>query len=237
MAVILRFRRPPVGRTTPAQPAAVAVRLPSRCGPAQPAIPAASPPPTRPATARPQLTARTRDRPTSTLEPQANPAAEAQAGVPAQPGPRSHRAPRGRSTWPSASAWKDRSSAARTGSGWTGTAPPGSSAEWPAGAGSPSWSGRTLCGTRSSPPPSFDAGVPLRDVQEAPRMPTRAQRCARSGPRQSRPPRHLHRRRLPRRSRLVADLTGHKQTPPGQTAAARWSPGSRGNRIPARNRP
>ena len=55
--------------------------------------------------------------------------------------------------------------------------------------------------------------------------------------RQSRPPRQLHRRRLPRRSRLVADLTGHKQTPPGQTAAARWSPGSRGNRIPARNRP
>jgi len=84
---------------------------------------------------------------------------------------------------------------------------------------------------------ALDAGVPLRDVQEAPRMPTRAQRCARSGPRQSRPPRHLHRRRLPRRSRLVADLTGHKQTPPGQTAAARWSPGSRGNRIPARNRP
>ena len=154
MAVILRFRRPPVGRTKPARPAAVAVRLPSGCGPAQPAIPAASPPPTRPATARPQLTARTRDRPTITLEPQANPTAEAQAGVPAQPGPRSHRAPRGRSTWPSASAWKDRSSAARTGSGWTGTAPPGSSAEWPAGAGSPSWSGRTLCGTRSSPPPS-----------------------------------------------------------------------------------
>jgi len=94
MAVILRFRRPPVGRTKPARPAAVAVRLPSGCGPAQPAIPAASPPPTRPATARPQLTARTRDRPTITLEPQANPTAEAQAGVPAQPGPRSpaHRA-------------------------------------------------------------------------------------------------------------------------------------------------
>ena len=236
MAVILRFRRPPVGRTTPAQPAAVAVRLPSRCGPAQPAIPAASPPPTRPATARPQLTARTRDRPTSTLEPQANPAAEAQAGVPAQPGPRSHRAPRGRSTWPSASAWKDRSSAARTAGAWTGTAPPGSSAEWPAGAGSPSWSGRTLCGTRSSPPPSTPG---FRCAMSKKRLACRPAHndALRPGPRLSRPPRHLHRRRLPRRSRLVADLTGHKQTPPGQTAAARWSPGSRGNRIPARNRP
>jgi hypothetical protein len=34
----------------------------------------------------------------------------------------------GRSTWPSASAPKDRCSSLRTGGGWTGTAPPGSSA-------------------------------------------------------------------------------------------------------------
>ena len=236
MAVILRFRRPPVGRTKPARPAAVAVRLPSGCGPAQPAIPAASPPPTRPATARPRLTARTRDRPTITLEPQANPTAEAQAGVPAQPGPRSHRAPRGRSTWPSASAWKDRSSAARTAGAWTGTAPPGSSAEWPAGAGSPSWSGRTLCGTRSSPPPSFDAGVPLRDVQEAPRMPTRAQRCA-TCPRQSRPPRHLHRRRLPRRSSPVTHLTDTIRLRLARPRRPGGAPAAEATGSRARNRP
>ena len=38
--------------------------------------------------------------------------------------------------------------------GWTGTAPRGSSAGSPAALGSPSRSGRTRCGTRSSPPPS-----------------------------------------------------------------------------------
>jgi hypothetical protein len=31
---------------------------------------------------------------------------------------------------------------------------------------SPDLSGRTPCSTRPSPPPSFDVGVPLRDVQE-----------------------------------------------------------------------
>jgi len=41
---------------------------------------------------------------------------------------RSPRAPRGRSTWPSASAPKDRCSSPPTGGGWTGMAPPGSSA-------------------------------------------------------------------------------------------------------------
>ena len=43
------------------------------------------------------------------------------------------------------------------GGGWTGTAPGGSSAVSPAAPGSPSRSGRTRCGTRSSPPPSTPA--------------------------------------------------------------------------------
>jgi len=60
----------------------------------------------------------------------------------------------GRSTWRSASAPKGRCSPPRTGGGWTGTAPPGSSAASPAAQGSPSTSARTRCGTRSSPPPS-----------------------------------------------------------------------------------
>ena len=43
---------------------------------------------------------------------------------------------------------------AADGRGWTGTAPPASSAGPPATRGSPSRSVRTRCGTRSSPPPS-----------------------------------------------------------------------------------
>ena len=49
--------------------------------------------------------------------------------------------------------------------GWTGTAPGGSSAASPAGLGLASQSGRTLrhaCVTAA-----LDAGVPLRDVQDA----------------------------------------------------------------------
>jgi hypothetical protein len=63
-------------------------------------------------------------------------------------------APRGRSTWPSANGWTGRSSSPQTGSGWTGTAPPGSSAGPRAAPGSPSRPARTHSGTRSSPPPS-----------------------------------------------------------------------------------
>jgi hypothetical protein len=48
-------------------------------------------------------------------------------------------APRGRSTWPSASAWKDRCSSPPTDGGWTGTVPPGLFAGWPAVPESPSW--------------------------------------------------------------------------------------------------
>jgi len=50
---------------------------------------------------------------------------------------RSPRGPRGHLTWPSASAAKDRSSPVPAGSGWTGTAPGGSSAGSPAGPGWP----------------------------------------------------------------------------------------------------
>jgi site-specific recombinase XerD len=56
---------------------------------------------------------------------------------------RSHPAPPGRSTWPSASAPKDRCSSLRTGGGWTGTAPRGSSAGSPAVPGSPRTSALT----------------------------------------------------------------------------------------------
>ena len=48
--------------------------------------------------------------------------------------------------------------------GWTGTAPGGSSAKLRAARESPSPSRPTRCGTRSA---ALDAGVPLRDVQEA----------------------------------------------------------------------
>jgi integrase/recombinase XerD len=47
-------------------------------------------------------------------------------------------APRGRSTWPSASAWKDRCSSPHTDGAWTGTVRHGSFAGWPAVPGSPS---------------------------------------------------------------------------------------------------
>jgi hypothetical protein len=58
----------------------------------------------------------------------------------------------GRSTWPSASAVRGPSSCPPMAGGWTGTAPGGSSAGSPAVPGSLSRSGRTRCGTRSSPP-------------------------------------------------------------------------------------
>jgi integrase len=62
------------------------------------------------------------------------------------------RVPRARSTWPSASGARVRSSSVLMAGGWTGTAPGGLSAGLPAVPGSPSPSGRTPCGTRSSPP-------------------------------------------------------------------------------------
>ena len=59
-----------------------------------------------------------------------------------------------------------RSSSTPTGNGSIGTPLGGSCAASPAGPGSASGSDRTRCVTPSSPPP-LDAGVPLRDVQEA----------------------------------------------------------------------
>jgi hypothetical protein len=51
-------------------------------------------------------------------------------------------------------------------SGWIVTPPHVLCDAWPAGPGSPNGSDRTPCVTRSSPA-ALDAGVPLRDVQEA----------------------------------------------------------------------
>src|SRR4029077_10618991 len=71
------------------------------------------------------------------------------------------RGPPGRSTWPSASVPKDQSSSPRTGGGWTGTPPGGSSAGPNAAPGSP-----------SSSPPHAAARVHHRGVR-AQRMPLR----------------------------------------------------------------
>ena len=66
-------------------------------------------------------------------------------------------------------------------SGWTGTAPPGSSAGSPAAPGSPSKSARTLCGTRSSPPLST-RGCRCATCRGPPPTPTRARPCATTVP-------------------------------------------------------
>jgi integrase/recombinase XerD len=60
---------------------------------------------------------------------------------------------------------KDRSSCARPVDGWIGTTPRGSSAASPAGRESPRTSARTL--RHAFITAALDAGVPLRDVQEA----------------------------------------------------------------------
>ena len=74
-----------------------------------------------------------------------------------------------------------RCSSPPTAGGWTGTAPPGSSAGSPAAPGSPSRSARTRCGTRSSPPPSTP-GSRCGTCRKPPRTPTRAPPCATTGP-------------------------------------------------------
>ena len=94
---------------------------------------------------------------------------------------RSRPARHGRSTWPLANAWKGRSSSPLTDSDWTGTAPPGSSAESRSAPGSPNRSDRTPCGTRSSPPP-WTPGFRFGTCRKRPRMPIRAPRCAMTGP-------------------------------------------------------
>jgi hypothetical protein len=75
---------------------------------------------------------------------------------------------RGRLTSTLVSGRRVRSSSVPRASGWTVTPPTERSSAWPGGPGSPSASARTACATASSPlTTSFDAGVPLRDVQEA----------------------------------------------------------------------
>jgi integrase len=124
-------------------------------------------------------------------------------------------APPGRSTWPPANAATVPSSSPLTGGAWTGTAPGGSSARSHAAPGSPKSVGpHTL--RHAFITTSLDAGVPLRDVQEAASHadPRTTMRYARAGPRQPGPARHLYRRRLRRRRRPV---TQHRlaAAPPG----------------------
>ena len=75
---------------------------------------------------------------------------------------------------------EDPSLSPRTASGWTGTAPPGSSAGSPGAPGSPSTSARTHCGTLSSPPPST-LGSRCATCRRPPPTPTRAPPCATTG--------------------------------------------------------
>jgi site-specific recombinase XerD len=78
---------------------------------------------------------------------------------------RSRPAPPGRSTCPPGSAPAGRFSSPGTGSGWTATAPPGSCGGSPTVPGSPSTLAHTL--RHAFITAALDAGVPLRDVQEA----------------------------------------------------------------------
>jgi hypothetical protein len=88
---------------------------------------------------------------------------------------RSHRGPPGRSTWPSASARKGRCSWPRTGGGWIGMAPGGSSGALPAGPGSASPSRPTRSGTRSSPP-RWTPGSLCGTCRKPPHTPIRGRR-------------------------------------------------------------
>jgi integrase/recombinase XerD len=72
---------------------------------------------------------------------------------------------------------------------------------------------------------ALDAGVPLRDVQEAASHadPRTTMRSTRSGQGVAGPARHLHRRRLHRRSRPVSGIPDHRlaaRKPPGGPAPA-----------------
>ena len=94
---------------------------------------------------------------------------------------RSPRARPGRSTWRSAGAPTGRCSWPRTGGGWTGTAPGGSSARPPAAPGLSKPSRPTRCGTRSSPP-RWMPGSRCVTCRKPPRTPTRGPRCGMTGP-------------------------------------------------------
>ena len=94
---------------------------------------------------------------------------------------RSPRAPPGRSTWPPANAATAPSSSPKTGDGWTGTAPGGSSARSRAAPGSPSPSDRTRSDTRSSPPP-WTPACRCATCKRPPPTRTRAPRSGTTGP-------------------------------------------------------
>ena len=93
-----------------------------------------------------------------------------------------------------------RSSCAPTGTAWTGTAPAASCTASPAEPGSnKTISPHTL--RHAFITAALDAGVPLRDVQEAASRRSENDDARRPRPRLPRPARHLYRRRLPRRRR------------------------------------
>ena len=91
------------------------------------------------------------------------------------------RGPPGRSTWPSGNGPAGRCSWPRTGGGWTGTAPGGSSARPPAAPGSASPSRPTRSDTPSSPPP-WMPGCHCGMCKRRRRMRTRAPRSGMTGP-------------------------------------------------------
>jgi integrase len=72
---------------------------------------------------------------------------------------------------------------------------------------------------------ALDAGVPLRDVQEAASHadPRTTMRYARAGPDLTGPARHLHRRRLPRRSRQVKPRAGPALIRPDAKSSGRMT--------------
>ena len=126
----------------------------------------------------------------------------------------------------------------RTACGWTGTAPRGSSAGPPTAPGSPSPSGRTRCGTRSSPPPSTPA-CRSATCRKPPPTPIPHHHQVRPRSWQSGPACHLHRRRLPRWCRPVrANYLGRNSARPDSSsrAEARQPYGQRGC-CEYRNRP
>ena len=94
---------------------------------------------------------------------------------------RSRRTPPGRSTWPPVNGQTDLSSWPRTGAGWTGTAPGGSSGRSRDAPGSPKPSPRTRSDTRSSPP-RWTPGSRCATSRKPPLMPIRGPRCGTTGP-------------------------------------------------------
>jgi Phage integrase, N-terminal SAM-like domain len=133
------------------------------------------------------------------------------------------RAPPGRSTWPSGNAPAARYSWPRTDSGWTGTAPGGSSAAPRVAPGSERPSRRTRSGMPSLPP-RWMPGCRCGTCRRRPRTRTRAPRCGMTAPAAAwtgTPP---------------ASSPPTSQAPPGNTPAGTASPGGQppGEAAPAR---